>query len=297
MILYLYLKQKGNKMKVNLSKPLSLAIVFLVYVIATIGGILTFNALTCELWLKLLVADVVGTVITFLFSVIFSNASVYDPYWSVQPIVITFAFLIICGVSPLALVMAIVVAIWGIRLTLNWVYTFHGLGKYQDWRYTMLKVKTGRLYPIVNFLGIHIFPTLVVYACVLPVVYVTVLGPEINVWSALCAGVSLLAVVLQGTADFQMHRFRKSKKGGFIREGLWKYSRHPNYLGEVLMWWGMALCLICAIPELWYLSAGALVNTLMFVFISIPMADIHQSRKEGFSQYKKQTRMLLPLKK
>ncbi len=280
----------------NIKRSWSYLIIALVYAVATAVGLLVFNALTLDFWLSLLIADIAATAVTFIFSVIFDNASVYDPYWSVQPIVITLAIVLYVGVSELGIIMTSVVLAWGIRLTANWAYTFHGM-THQDWRYTMLKEKTGIFYPLVNFLGIHLFPTLVVYACVLPVAYAILLKLPINVFSVLFCLLSLGAVCLQGTADVQMQKFRKSRTGGFIRVGLWKYSRHPNYLGEVLMWWGMAGALICAVPSAWYLGAGALVNTLMFLFISIPMADKRQSKKIGFDEYKSATRMLLPIRK
>ena len=94
-----------------------------------------------------------------------------------------------------------------------------------------------------------------------------------------------------------MHRFRKNRTGTFIRTGLWKYARHPNYLGEILMWWGVALAVISVYPSAWYLCAGAVANTILFLVVSIPMADNRQSKKEGFAEYKAATRMLLPVKK
>ena len=60
---------------------------------------------------------------------------------------------------------------------------------------------------------------------------------------------------------------------------------------------GIALYVVCVIPKLWYIIFGAFINTLMFIFISIPLADGRQSKKSGFEEYKKQTRMLLPIKK
>ena len=94
-----------------------------------------------------------------------------------------------------------------------------------------------------------------------------------------------------------MHKFRKNRTSVFIRNGLWKYSRHPNYFAEILMWWSVALYAVIIVPEAWYLSFGALLNTLLFLCVSIPMADKRQSVKEGFSEYKSETRMLLPLLK
>ena len=282
------------------SRAISFIIVTAVYIIATLVGLAAYVWLPFSFWVNLLLADVIATIVTFVFSVLFQNASVYDPYWSVQPIVIGIGFAI-SGTPTLAgMILLGVVIVWGIRLTANWAYTFHGL-EHQDWRYTMLKEKTGSFYPIINFIGIHMVPTLVVYACVLPLAFVLHYGTEFNVFSLIFALISLLAVVLQGMSDVQMHRFRKAKSEGkaegFIRVGFWKYSRHPNYLGEIMMWWGIALATWVLMPDRWYLLAGAVLNTLLFTFVSIPMADKRQSKKEGFEEYKRQTRVLLPIVK
>ena len=278
------------------SRPASFWIVGIVYVLAAVVGIVSYIYIPGPWQLRLLIADVAATVFTFVFSLIFKNASVYDPYWSVQPIVIVVAFATQATVSPLRIALIAAICLWGVRLTANWAYTFHGL-HHQDWRYTMLCEKTGKFYLIINFVGIHMVPTLVVYGCTLPAVYAMLNDAPANAGCFLFLCLSAGAVVLQGTADFQMHRFRKAKTGGFIRCGLWKYSRHPNYLGEILMWWGIGLSVVCAFPQRWYLCAGAVANTVLFLAVSIPMADNRQSRKPGFSEYKKQTRMLLPIKK
>ena len=161
----------------------------------------------------------------------------------------------------------------------------------------MLKEKTGVFYPLINFLGIHLVPTLVVYGCILPAVFAFHYDAVLNAGSIVFFLLSIGATVMQGIADIQMHRFRKQKTGGFIRDGLWKYSRHPNYLGEIMMWWGVALFAFVCLPTKWYYLIGAAINTLLFLFISIPMADKKQSKKEGFAEYKAQTRMLFPIPK
>lgn len=282
--------------KIKQSRSASFTAVALIYVIAAFVGILTYRSLDLDWWLALLIADVLATVVTFIFSVIFGNASVYDPYWSVQPPVILIAFAIGRELTALGILLIIAVSFWAVRLTANWAYTFHGL-EHQDWRYTMLKDKTGIFYPIINFVGIHMVPTLVVYGCILPAVYAVRNGLDANVFSVMAILVSLGAATLQGAADVEMHRYRKNRSGSFIRVGLWRYSRHPNYLGEILMWWGVASSVVFSAPEAWYLIAGAVANTVLFFAVSIPMADKRQSRKEGFDEYKRQTRMLLPIKK
>lgn len=282
--------------KVKQSSAASFLIIAVVYILASVAGILAYRLLPFQWWLNLLLADMIATVFTFIFSVIFSNASVYDPYWSVQPIVILYAFAWGQPLNLQRVLLLVAVTLWGIRLTANWAYTFGDL-THQDWRYTMLKEKTGIFYPVINFVGIHMVPTLVVYGCTLPAVYAFLHNGSSNIGSVIFFCLSLCAMSLQGTADFQMHRFRKHRDAPFIRTGLWKYSRHPNYLGEILMWWGVGLSAFCAFPNELWLLAGAAANTLLFLCVSIPMADGRQSRKSGFTEYKKQTRMLLPIKK
>ena len=278
------------------NRTVSFIVITLVYILATVLGVLVYRALSYPFWLSLLIADVVATVATFLFSLILKNASVYDPYWSVQPPLILALFAYGKSLTALGVLLLIAVFFWAIRLTANWAYTFGDL-THEDWRYRMLREKTGAFYPVINFLGIHMVPTLVVYACVLPAVYALREGLVANAASVLCLCLSLFAAVMQGVADIQMHKFRKNRDGAFNRHGLWKYSRHPNYLGEILMWWGVGLAVLCAAPEASYLLAGATANTVLFLTVSIPLAEGRQSRKEGYREYKKQTRMLLPIKK
>ena len=283
-------------MNIKSNRAASFVIIAIIYALASALGIFVYTYFSETVWLGLLIVDVLATVFVFAFSLIFKNASVYDPYWSVQPIVILASFLFGKELTAARLLITLVVLIWGVRLTANWAYTFKSL-EHQDWRYTMLFEKCGKFYPIINFVGIHLVPTLVVYAVTLPAVYVILSDAELNILGGVFLAISTLAFTLQGIADIEMHKFRKSAVGSFIRVGLWKYSRHPNYLGEILMWWGISLASVAILGFKWYLVLGAVLNTLLFLFVSIPMADGRQSRKPGFEEYKKQTRMLLPIKK
>ncbi len=273
----------------------ALLLIGAVYVAATAVGLLLYRLLPYSTYLNLLLADAGATVFVFLFSLLFKNASVYDPYWSVQPIVIGALFALSYGFTPFSLAVFLAVCVWGVRLTANWICEFKSFA-YEDWRYRQLRQTTGTLYPLVNFCGIHMVPTLVVYAAILPMVYVIVNRVEAPFPCFLLLLLSLLAVLLQGVSDIEMKRYRKHRPTPFMREGLWKYARHPNYLGEILMWWGVGLAVFSATlaPNL---LLGALLNTLLFLFVSIPLADGRQSKKEGFAEYKSETRSLLPIYK
>ena len=282
--------------KIKKSRTASFITVGIIYILSAILGIIIYNLLDFPFYINLLIADIASTVFVFLFSVILKNASVYDPYWSVQPPVILIAFMIEYGASSAGIIAVAAVTLWALRLTANWAYTFGNL-THQDWRYTMLSEKCGRAYPLVNFVGIHLVPTLVVYLCTLPAAFVIYYGWEFSPIALVGIFLSLFATALQCVADIEMHSFRKSGIGGFIRVGLWKHSRHPNYLGEILMWWGVGIYAVALMPSYWFLFGGAFANTLLFAIVSIPMADKRQAKKEGFEEYKRATRVLLPLTK
>ena len=278
------------------SKTLSILLIASIYIMAAALGLGVYMLMPFAFWAKLLIADIACTVFVFIFSMIFKNASVYDPYWSVQPIVIVVFFA--CGhmITLPSLLILISIIYWGIRLTGNWAYTFGGL-KHQDWRYTKFENESGKIYPLINLAGIHLMPTLIVYLCTLPAVFVIRNELSANAGSVIGMAVCIGAATLQLFSDVQMQRYRKSGEHGLIRTGLWKYARHPNYLGEILMWWGVGIQAVSVMPDHWYLLAGALANTIMFFAVSIPLADKRQSQKPGYAEYKAATRSLLPIPK
>ena len=161
----------------------------------------------------------------------------------------------------------------------------------------MLKSKSGKAYQLVNLFGICMFPTMVVYLCSLP----TILYARTGIFSYFdIIGISiiLLGVLLELISDIQMKKFIKtrSSRNEVINVGLWKFSRHPNYLGEILIWFGAALVLIISNIHYWYFVLGAIINLLMFIFISIPMEENHmKAYKENYDIYLKTTSMLLIL--
>ena len=278
------------------SKSFSMLIITCIYLMAAVLALCVYFLLPFRFWLSLLLSDITVTVFVFIFSLVFKNASVYDPYWSVQPMVIVLYFACYYKLTAAAILLLISVFYWGIRLTGNWAYTFGGLNC-QDWRYTKFENEKGRLYPLINFTGIHMMPTLIVYLCTLPAVFVIRKEMQANIGSYIGTAVCICAATLQLIADTQMHKYRKSSEHGLIRTGLWKYARHPNYLGEILMWWGIGIQAVSVMPQYWWLFAGAVSNTVMFFTVSIPLADKRQSQKPGYAEYKASTRGLLPITK
>lgn len=278
------------------SKTVSLLIVFLIYVFACSVGFLVFT-LTSGMYLILstFLADIAATIIVWIFGMIFNNSSVYDPYWSIIPLIIIILWVMKGPLITVADILFItVIFIWGIRLTINWAMRWKGLIQ-QDWRYTMLKDKSPRLWFITNLMGINMMPTLIVFIALIPVYFGIGQGRGINAFTVIGSCVCVGAVLIQTISDRQMELFRRdsSNKDRYIDKGLWRYSRHPNYLGEISFWWGLWLMQIGALPELWVTIAGPILMTLLFVFVSIPMMEkyIIESRP-GYREYQKKVSVL-----
>ena len=285
-----------------MKRVIGLSALFVVYACAIALGIFLYVVLSdagMNDYFAILIADVSATVLVWASGVVLRTASAYDPYWSLQTLVIYLSLLIKYNnwhVGSVLLLIAL--TLYSARLTMNFIIGFHSLD-YVDWRYKMLKEKSGKFYQVVNLLGICMFPTLVVYSASLPVIaYSTI--TEFSMLDIIGLSVIVLGTLLEFIADTQMKAFVKIRKdrSEVLDRGVWRYSRHPNYLGEISIWFGVALTLIISHFNYWYFFVGGVINLLMFIFISIPMEERHfKDYKPDYEQYKKETHMLLILPK
>ena len=282
----------------TISKPLSLFIVLFVYVAAFLAGFAVFRLLPVTPAWGFLCADAAATIVVWVFGLLFNNASMYDPYWSVAPPVMFVCFLTEVTAFDAADVLYLAVfAFWGIRLTLNWVIGWQGM-HHQDWRYTMLYEQNKKLWPMTNFFGINMMPTLIVFINLLPSFYSAQSSNRLSVLSVIGALICIIAALLQIVSDGQMRRFRldPANKGANMESGLWRLSRHPNYLGEVSFWWGVYIIMLGQRPDMWWAVYAPVLMTLLFIFISIPMMEKRLLlTRSGYTLYQKQTSMLLLL--
>ena len=263
-----------------MSKTRSLVIVTIAYAVAIGVGAawLGWGPETGRLWLDTLIADLLATVVIFAFSRAYRNSSFYDAYWSVIPPLLLFYWWSQAGPGvdrQRCWLVAIVVVLWAIRLTANWLYAFPGL-HHEDWRYPMFKEQAGRFEFGADLVAIHLIPTCQVFLGMVPVyVAVTRPGPGLPwlAWVAFAIGIA--AVALELVADVQMHRFVKDRRPGEAMDrGVWSWSRHPNYFGEFGFWFAMALFGVAAAPmDWWWLVIGAVAILAMFLGASIPMME------------------------
>ena len=283
-------------------KENSLFVVLITYILTAILSINITNSFNfTNEWIMIFFAHSIATIGIYISSLIFNNSSMYDPFWSVAPIPIViylayFSNNLILHSSYVSLIV-FVVLFWAIRLTHNWTMVWGGL-KEEDFRY--IDLKQGNLFKreIVNFFGIHYIPTLQVNISLFPIYFV--FTQNIINYNLILVGavISILAVILQIVADKQMRDFKLniSNKNKIMNLGLWKYSRHPNYLGEVMFWIGLYIMAISVSDVPNWLILSPLSMVVLFVFISCPMMDERSLKKRpGYKEYMDKTSQLLIL--
>ncbi|MBI3786544.1 MAG: DUF1295 domain-containing protein [Deltaproteobacteria bacterium] len=245
-------------------------------------------------------ADVVATLVVWGFSTVFRNSSFYDPYWSVAPIAIA-AYWSECAdaeAEPVRQVLALaVVLLWGLRLTYNWARRWQGLD-HEDWRYVDFRNRFGARFWLIDLSGIHMFPTVQVFLGCLPLYPTLATGTRpLGIIDLAALVVGLAAVGIETVADKQLWRFLQSRQqpDAILKTGLWAYSRHPNYFGEILVWWSLWLFGLAADPWWWWTGIGALSITLMFQFASVPMLDKRSlERRRGYAEHMRQVSAVVP---
>ena len=230
----------------------------------------------------------IATLVVFGFSRAFDNSSFYDAYWSVGPPALAVYWLVEAPSVSLRGWCALgVLAVWGARLTWSWARGWTGLD-HEDWRYVKMRNDVGRLYWLVSLAGIHAFPSALTFAGALSAYGAIGASAPFGALDGVGVAVALAAVVIEGVADRQLAVFREGPRppGATIDAGLWRYSRHPNYFGEALFWWGLWLL---AWPSDWRVIAlaGPTAITLLFLLVSIPLAERRMMKRDDYPAYRR----------
>ena len=277
------------------SKKGSLILVFFYYVISFYLAYLITKKTSLDGWLLILVWHITATLFVFLFSNIHKNSSIYDPFWHVAPIPIVFY---IANQSSLPDVQINLVLsaflFWALRLTYNWYLNWTNLN-HEDFRYIDLKDNNRFIAFINDLFGIHLIPTLIVNVSLYPI-YEALMSNSLNNLIYIGFILIILAVVIQYISDAQMRKFKSNESnfGKTMKYGLWKYSRHPNYLGEVSFWFGIYIFALASGSTSIWLLACPMVMLALFVFISCPMMDNRSLKKRpDYKEYMDKTPQLI----
>jgi steroid 5-alpha reductase family enzyme len=214
-------------------------------------------------------------------------------------------FILGANANAIGYLTLILTSIWGIRLSSHIGQRNHG--KPEDKRYVAMRAKIKPPYVLIkSYVNIFLLQALFMFIISLVLVFNVMSGltnpvePMMLIPIILGVLVWLGGYFFQSVGDRQLAIFveKPENKGKLMTEGLWAYTRHPNYFGEVLMWWGIAILGFAngfgiAIPLIGLISP--LVVTWLLRYVSgVPLLEKHMKTKPGFAEYEKTTNIFFP---
>jgi steroid 5-alpha reductase family enzyme len=232
---------------------------------------------------------------SFLLSLFNITSKLADPSYVISFLCVTLATLAIQGTYYLRqIVVSTMVVLWGIRLGL---FVTHRGFHMRDWR--MEEINKSNL----GILGYHLFQSLLAWTACLPVVILNTssYNPMLGLRDMIGYAIWGSGFLIESIADWQKFQFHQRYKDRFCNVGLWRYSRHPNYFGEVLQWWGVFLCVSPVLFGPNWLPAvlGPLFLTFSLLFVSgIPPLERRNDQRFGkdpaYQRYKANVPILIP---
>ncbi len=236
----------------------------------------------------------------FLFALRAKNNGYADVGYAGSFMVVTTVVLVSQGfeTSVFGYVLALMVYVWGIRLATR----IHrkNAGKPEDFRYRAWREAWGRTFVWRSYLQIYILQAAIAYAIASPVLVSIAMptGAPLTTLALVGCALWVFGFVFESVGDMQLDRFLadSQNKGRIMQYGLWKYTRHPNYFGESMMWWGIALVAFASSAGGFLMFVSPLIITYLLLFVSgVPMLEKKWAGNPEWEAYKARTSVFVPL--
>jgi len=243
-------------------------------------------------------ALVVGTYMTLWYGLASyaKRLDLVDIAWGLGFVLVAWVSLAIRGnFGTLQLVSASLVTLWGVRLAVH--IGRRNLRKpEEDHRYQAMRKKWGtKTYKA--FINVFLLQGLLLCLVSLPMLAIAFSSHTIPAWSYLGLGIWVAGIVFEALADWQLAKFlqrRPPKSHAIMDHGLWKYSRHPNYFGEIITWWGAALVAL-SVGGWWGVFGAVLITVLIVKVSGLPPLEKHYEGNPAYATYRERTSVLIPL--
>lgn len=236
--------------------------------------------------------------IVWLLSVRKQDVSIVDSLWSILFVAAASYYLwVLDEVSLRAQIIYVLVLIWAIRLSAY--ITLRHLGHAEDHRYQQIRANNQPGFAFKSLYLIFLFQAGLAWIISLPLFYAMSSSSALSVIDYLGIALWTLGLLFEATADQQLYRFKKmaSNKGKLLTRGLWAYSRHPNYFGEFLIWWGFYLLAVSATdaPAAVIAVISPLIMSLLLLRVSgVTLLERSMRLKPGYEDYMRNTSAFIP---
>lgn len=233
----------------------------------------------------------------WILSLVKKKACVADSFWGAGFVLVAWTTWLMGSGTSRSLLIAVLISIWGGRLAYH--ITRRNWGKAEDRRYQAMRDYHGK-----NFWWKSLFLVFLVQAILLWLISIAPqtaqlsAHPDVLTWlDGIGALIWTVGMMFEATADRQMEKFRNdpANRGKVMEKGLWAWSRHPNYFGESLVWWGF-FCIALAVPGGWLTIFSPLIITFLLLKVSgVAMLEKDiGSRRPGYEEYQKRVNAFFP---
>lgn len=235
----------------------------------------------------------------FIISLIKKRNDVADTAWGLGFILLAWTSFYLSGTSELrGLIICLLVSIWGFRLA--WHIHKRNKGKPEDSRYQKWRIDWEKWFYVRSYFQVYLLQGALLFVIALPILLINKSpGSPLGIFDFLGVAIWLFGFYFESVGDAQLAKFIKNpkNKGKLMQSGLWAYTRHPNYFGEVTQWWGIWLIAL-SVPAGLLAIAGPLTITFLILKVSgIPMLEKKMEKNPDFAQYKKRVSKFIPIPK
>ncbi|GAC1434570.1 MAG: DUF1295 domain-containing protein [Terriglobales bacterium] len=232
----------------------------------------------------------------FLISVLLRRNDVADVAWGLGFVLLAWTSFFLSGAKGTrGLLVSTLVSLWGMRLA--WHIFARNRGRAEDYRYQAWRLEWGKWFYARSYAQVYLLQGALLFLIATPVLILNRSSGGISgfLW-AIGVCVWLSGFFFEVVGDAELARFAKDQhnRGKILQSGLWRYSRHPNYFGEIAQWWGIWLVALGVVGG-WSGIIGPLTITILIIKVSgIPMLEKKMSQNPEFADYKRRTSILLP---
>lgn len=232
----------------------------------------------------------------FLVSVLKKRNDVADIAWGLGFVVLVWSAFFLSDTSDFRGVLAnVLVSAWGIRLA--WHIYRRNRGKGEDYRYAVWRKEWGKWFYLRSYAQVYILQGALLFCIALPVLILHKnFGEPLGILDFVGVLVWGIGFLFESVGDAQLANFLKNpnNRGEVLQTGLWRYTRHPNYFGEIAQWWGIWIIAL-SVPYGFWGVIGPLTITFLIVKISgIPLLEKKMAENPKFVEYAKRTSVLIP---
>lgn len=232
----------------------------------------------------------------FTIGTLIKNNSIVDIGWGLGFVVISWFTTLRSGNFYIAnIILTILITIWGLRLFYHIIK--RNVGKPEDFRYANWRREWGKSVVPRAFLQVYMLQGVFMFVVALPVI---LLNNEsystLNIFGILGIIVWIIGFYFESVGDYQLKKFKSNleNKGKLMDQGLWGYTRHPNYFGEATMWWGIAIIAVSSGSNLLAFISPMTITYLLLFVSGVPMLEKSFANRPGYNEYAEKTPVFFP---